>query len=151
MPIPQLNNHGLLPPGVWDCTLGEISDALCWNDHRQKLFAGLTDFIAREWNPLGISCPIIIDGSFVRSKPIPDDIDVLVDLSGIDSVKSLALGLALRFHSIEHKAAYKVDVWAQYPDRPDDILIYFQYIGDKSAAELRLDSKHPKGVLRIQA
>lgn len=150
MTIPAFDDHGLLPPGIWDCTLGEIEDAFCWNDHRRGILDGLNRFLVREWTPLSIACPLFIDGSFVRKKPLPDDIDVVLDLSNITAIEPLALAIALRIRRDELKATYNVDVWAKHPRLPSDLFAFFQYIGDKAAAELHLDSKHPKGILRIQ-
>lgn len=150
MPIPLLDQHGLLPPGIWDCTLDEIAATYCWNAHRLGIFTGLTNFLVHEWRPLSINCPILVDGSYVRNKPLPEDVDIVMDLTSVTNLPSLAVAFALRFRHDEFKAIYNVDVWARHPQLPHDLSAFFQYVGDKAAIELKLDSKHPKGILRIQ-
>lgn len=150
MAIPAFDSHGLLPPGVWDCTFSDIASSLCWNDHRRDILNGLARFLSSEWKPLSIACPLFIDGSFVRNKPLPDDVDIVLDLTNVTAYQPLALALALRIRRDEIKEAYNVDVWARHPNLSHDLFAFFQYIGDKAAAELHLDSKHPKGILRIQ-
>jgi hypothetical protein len=47
------------------------------------------------------------------------------------------------------KVAYHVDFWIKHPLIPTDLTEYFKYAGLKAGAELGLDSKHVKGILRI--
>lgn len=77
MPIPELDAHGLLPAGQWDCTLAEVEAVFCLNPHRCALWEGLQRFIAAEVKPLG-SLTLWLDGSFTRSKAHPEDIDVVI-------------------------------------------------------------------------
>uniref|UniRef100_E6PP52 Uncharacterized protein n=1 Tax=mine drainage metagenome TaxID=410659 RepID=E6PP52_9ZZZZ len=147
--IPALDDRTLLPPGVWDCTLVEVQDQFCWNAHRQHLWRLFLRFLAVEIVPMHLGCPLYIDGSFTRAKVLPDDIDVVVDLAGIDDVRALSLGLALRLRHDAIKTAYHVDVWARHPMLPHDFAAYFQYAGDKCAAELNLQPRDPKGILRV--
>ncbi len=121
----------------------------CLNTHRQNLFSGLMRFLDVEWRPHDISAPILIDGSFVRGKLSPEDIDVVFDMTN-HSHSSIIIALGLWFRHDELKSLYNVDVWMRHPNLPNDLFHFFQYIGDKAAAELGLDPKHPKGVLRIQ-
>ena len=148
--IPALNDNGLLPEGIWDCAITEIEETFCWNPHRFALLKGLRKFLSEEWLDLGIGCPILVDGSFVRSKALPADIDVVIDLTDVVDLNILALVLTLRFRHDQLKKTYNVDVWTRHPSIPNDMGVFFQYIGNKAAAELQLDSKHPKGILRIQ-
>jgi hypothetical protein len=149
--IPAFDDHGLLAPGIHDCTLQDIGAELCWNSHRSTLFSGLNDFLSKEWVPLGLECDIIIDGSFVRKKAEPEDIDLVIDLSAIVSQKGLAAAVMLRLQHERIKQDYHCDLWAKHPLIPNDLIQFFQYLGDKGAADLRLLPKTPKGVLRIRA
>lgn len=150
MPIPPLDNLGLLPKGIFDCSLTEIKDVFCNNKHRESLFDGLMHFLDVEWYPHGIDAPILIDGSFVRGKTSPDDIDLVLDVTG-RSDADLVVALGLHFRREELKKLYSVDVWPRHQKMPTDLGTFFQYIGDKAAAELRLEPKYPKGILRIQS
>lgn len=148
--IPQFNEHGLLPPGIHDCTMDEISGSLCFTDRRHFLFQRLKQFVQAEWTPLGLDCPLLIDGSFTRNKPNPDDIDVVMDLTLAPQSPATMGAIAIWLRHAEIKEAYNLDVWPKHPAFPEDLGEFFQYLGDKAAAELRLPIKHPKGILRIQ-
>ena len=79
MPIPSLDRHGLLPPGVHNCTLTEIGQAFGKNIHRQKLFQYFKKCLRSEIRP-AFDDPIYVNGSFVTDKDQPDDVDVALDL-----------------------------------------------------------------------
>ena len=92
MPIPSLNQDGLLPVGIHDCTLAELKirfGVFQSNDQRPRLFARLESFLA-EVRAAGLVRSVLVDGSFVTSKPDPNDIDlVVVVLSGHDYTADL--------------------------------------------------------------
>lgn len=80
MPIPCLEKSGLLPPGMHDCTLAEIKTrfgAFQTSDRRPLLFANLLRFVS-EARASGIVRNIIVNGSFVTAKDVPNDIDLIV-------------------------------------------------------------------------
>ena len=147
--IPELDDNGLLPPGVWECSLEEISDRFAFNEHRKTLWEGFKHFLnAVRW-PHALSTPIWIDGSYCRSKATPSDIDVVLDLSETHSHEAEQVALQIRFRHAEIKARYHVDLWVKHPSLPNDLTKFFQYVGDKAAAELQLQPKDPKGILRV--
>ena len=149
--IPDFDEYGLLPAGIYDCTLDEIGAVLCFSEKRMILFDGLRRFVADFWIHLPLLSRLLIDGSFVRRKAEPNDIDVVVDLDSSVGLTE-AVELAIRFQMREHahfKEVYNLDVWVRHPGLPKDLSVFFQYLGDKGAADLRLPSKHPKGILRI--
>jgi hypothetical protein len=92
MPIPALNEHGLLPPGIHDCTLAEIEERFGQfhrSDRRCRLFERLKRFHCQATST-GFVLAIIVDGSFVTSKDEPNDIDlVLVVVPTHDSTADL--------------------------------------------------------------
>lgn len=149
MPIPDLNSYGLLPEGIHDCLLPEIKAQFCWNPHRTMLFENLLKFLDQEQWIKTFNCPIFIDGSFVRSKSEPDDIDLVVDASNAhnDAAKEV---LYLRIRHDLIKAQFRMDVWAEHPLIPNSLKEYFQYLGDKGAAGTNLTARHKKGILRIR-
>src|SRR5437764_12119781 len=80
MTIPALEPSGVLSRGVHDCTLEEIKarfGSFQSSDSRPRLFAKLEVFVA-EARASRIVRSLILDGSFVTSKPAPDDIDLIV-------------------------------------------------------------------------
>lgn len=82
MPLPALNDNGFLPPGIFDCTLAEIRERFGRfqvSDHRSRLFARLEDlFLAMQQSRLFEA--LLVDGSFVTAKLVPNDIDLVAVL-----------------------------------------------------------------------
>ena len=82
MPIPPLNEIGVLPPGTHACTIGEVQErfgVFKGSDRRIVLTARLFEyFVAASAANVG-SC-LYVDGSYVTAKPEPDDIDLLLIL-----------------------------------------------------------------------
>ncbi|MBI2926062.1 MAG: hypothetical protein HYY24_10195 [Verrucomicrobia bacterium] len=80
MPIPALDENGFLPLGVHECTLEEVArrfGAFQDSDRRPRLFGQFRLFLA-EARASGLVLAVIIDGSFVTSKPAPGDIDLVL-------------------------------------------------------------------------
>ncbi len=96
MPIPELNDFGLLPVGEYVCTTEEIRFAfgdIFDKEHRQRFCDELEDLIS-EILPLNIAIELIINGSFTTSKERPEDIDVFLvikdDVSTLEAARLLA-------------------------------------------------------------
>jgi hypothetical protein len=82
MPIPALNPEGVLPAGVFDCTLLEVRarfGTFSGSDRRVWLF-GRLDELALAMRSSGLFEALIIDGSFVTAKAAPNDIDLIAVL-----------------------------------------------------------------------
>jgi predicted nucleotidyltransferase len=82
MPIPELNETGLLPEGIHDCTLDEIGarfGRFQVTDRRIQLFEKLRALVEEE-KQAGLAIEMIVDGSFVTGKPDPGDIDLVIVL-----------------------------------------------------------------------
>lgn len=80
MPIPALNDDGLLPPGIFDCEMVEIQEQFASYKHsaiRRKLFVRLREYVYRAELSEEI-VELIVDGSFITGKEEPQDIDLLV-------------------------------------------------------------------------
>src|SRR4051794_3951055 len=80
MPIPRLDEHGFLPPGVHDCTLEEIKERFAVfqeSDRRPTLFRKLENLVA-EIRVTNMARWLVIDGSFVTAKADPNDIDLIL-------------------------------------------------------------------------
>lgn len=148
--IPAFDQYGLLPPGIWDCTLDDIAGRFCWNPHRRALLDGFRRFLREIFYPLNLSRPIYIDGSFVRDKALPSDVDIIIEVFDINDTEALVAMLPLRFDSARLKAVYNVEMMVRCPGLDQDILAFFQYAGLSAAAELGLPPQHPKGILRLQ-
>ena len=83
MPIPDLNEQGLLPPGIYDCSLEEIGERFGIfqsTDRRPRLYEKLQEFL-QQVRSIDLIVAVIVDGSFVTSKHAPGDIDMILVLS----------------------------------------------------------------------
>lgn len=83
MPIPPLNEDGLLPPGIHDCSLRELGERFGTfhsTDRRPRLYEKLQEYLIQV-RSTGLVVAIIVNGSFVTSKPDPGDIDLILVLS----------------------------------------------------------------------
>lgn len=148
--IPDHDEHGLLPPGVHDASHAEIEERFCWTPRRILLLSGLRRLMDEWWAPQDLEGRVLVDGSFVRQKPEPDDIDAVFDLHPKTPIEQAAVFmLRCEMERATLKKHYHVDVWPRHPALPHDLAAFFQYVGDKAAAELQLSRTHPKGILRI--
>src|SRR3954469_17649731 len=99
MPIPDLDEHGFLSVGVYDCELHEIRarfGIFQGSSRRPDLFTRLVAFVA-EAKASEVVEAIVVDGSFITSKDLPNDIDLLVVVA---SDHDFSLDLAPREYSI---------------------------------------------------
>jgi hypothetical protein len=72
--IPDLNEDGLLPPGVHPATLEEIGQRFGRkNAVRRRLYEGLRRAL-QNLREAGVK-RVYINGSFVTGKPFPNDVD----------------------------------------------------------------------------
>ncbi len=149
MPVPALNSHGLLPPGVHDCLVGEIDSAFTWNPHRQDLFNKFVACLSHEIRPR-FPDPLIFDGSYVTDKDLPDDIDVVLDLSAASKAHAYDGLIFMRTEQPRLMSDYRIHFWVNLPGLGhNDFCDFFQYLGVKTAKFKGLDPKDPKGVLRL--
>jgi hypothetical protein len=87
MAIPDLNEHGLLPCAIHDCTLEEMAERFGqnrWVDNkmrecRSRRFTHLRHYFT-EFRRVGLPGSLLVDGSFVTDKAEPADIDLAVVL-----------------------------------------------------------------------
>ena len=149
MPIPSLDNHGLLPSGVYDCTLQEIGDVFATNKHRGRLFDNLLSCLRNEIRPI-FDSPIYINGSFVTDKEHPEDIDIAVELDGVSDNKKWEALIYMHTHQDRLLTVYQIHFWINFASpEANDFSKYFQYIRAKTARLKGLNPKHLKGILRI--
>lgn len=148
MPIPALDGHGLLPAGIHDCSVEEMRASFGWNEHRQKLICGFTHFLSIEiWGVFDY--PVYADGSFVTDKKCPNDIDVALELRGASDAESWRGLVFMEEHQARIREQYKVDFWINFRSA-NDFVAFFQYAGHKTAKFKGLESRHPKGILRVK-
>jgi hypothetical protein len=83
MLIPAFDEAGFLPEGMHDCEMTEVKlrfGSFQGSEQRSVLFKKLEMFVA-EARPARLGQWILIDGSFVTSKPNPNEVDLIVTVS----------------------------------------------------------------------
>jgi hypothetical protein len=92
MSIPNLNEQGLLPPGIYDCSSEEIGERFGTfqsTDRRPRLYEKLQAFL-RQVRSTNLALAVIVDGSFVTSKADPNDIDLILVLRSSHDLRAEA-------------------------------------------------------------
>lgn len=82
MAIPDLDDDGLLPVGLHECSIEELKEAFGRfndSDRRPRLFKDLARYLD-EVAEADVGRYLVVNGSFVTAKPDPNDIDVLLVL-----------------------------------------------------------------------
>lgn len=108
--IPQLvliigSPWKVLPPGVHPATLQDVDDAFAINPWRRCLFNGLVEAAGR-LRYAGCHA-ILLDGSFVSSKPNPGDYDACWDPTGVDRARLDPVFAKIDPGRAAQKAAFK--------------------------------------------
>ena len=148
MPVPSLVDAGLLPVGVHDATLAEIEQAFgIQSDTRIKHFRNLKAF----YGELQVFGPLIkgvfVDGSFVTSKPVPGDVDIVVihdedDFPALDEHANAEV-----LHEDRALERYEFDLFVECDE--DTMVRFFQKVSTDFALEHGLAAGHPKGIIRV--
>jgi len=81
--LPEADSStGYLPPGVHDAPWKEVALRFGANGHRTRLIGGL---LAALQNLAGAGCrSVLLDGSFVSQKELPEEYDGAWDTQGVD-------------------------------------------------------------------
>lgn len=145
MAIPPFNEKGLLPEGIYLCTLKEAQERFATSEHRANLWNQLIQVIGI-MKKAELSGTLLIDGSYVTDKVIPGDIEIILDVRTEYPEK---IGKALIFFNDFHnrlKTNFGID-W--YPNLPggNDFSVFFQYT--RTTEKTPVGTK--KGILRIES
>ena len=90
--LPDFNSDGNLPPGVHHASLTEIESRFgefTISDRRVMLFSKFKQLVEMA-KFSGIVKRIIIGGSFVSAKPVPNDVDVVIVIAKDVEIETLA-------------------------------------------------------------
>jgi hypothetical protein len=142
--LPNFDENGFLPEGVWECSLKEFSRRFAMfrrSDRRFNLFAGLEEFLTEIIKTDWVD-EIIIDGSFVTDKDEPNDIDILLALALRTTKLEMPFWIELILDSTALRRKYGFDVMIVRNQSPKYYknLDFFQQVRQ---SELR------KGVVRL--
>lgn len=146
MPIPSLDpDYGYLPPGEHWCSLREIHDTYGHNYQRQALLYSFEDYLELRV-PKDFSVEIFVGGSFVTSKPHPNDIDATMKFKSEEP------------NIYERLCAQKIIVNREPDKEQFKVDIHFGESSVQTLKNIRLEERirfdhpptAPKGLLRLQ-
>ena len=145
--IPPFADNGLLPAGVYTCSLDEVRDrfgSFQVTDRRSKLYAGLELYL-QEAKASGLVTAVILNGSFVTAEVQPNDIDVIIAMRpGHDMAVDLR---PLEYNVVSRrqiKSRHRLDALVAV----DGSEVYDKYVAFFQAVRGRRDVR--KGLLRIE-
>lgn len=126
MAIPEFNDDGFLPPGIFPCNLEEIEanfGRFKGTDRRSNLTEKLKEYV-NELKSAKIAKSLIIDGSYITAIDQPNDIDILLILKDdVDLTKTFPPFIKNTFNGKYIRKHYHLD-------------FYFGFEGDKSSTEI---------------
>ncbi|MBP6430613.1 MAG: hypothetical protein KA319_02515 [Ferruginibacter sp.] len=137
--IPSLKKSGLLPVGIHYATWQQFNETFGFNQHRQQLLIDLKKGL-QLLQKYGCT-EVCIDGSFVTSKPFPNDVDVCYDNTHMNWKKFITEHPEFndsKNGSKIQKEKYQSEFYA-YNAFEDYILQFFQFDRDNN----------PKGIVKI--
>ncbi len=152
LPIPEFNEHGLLPVGIHECELSEIDDKFVYNNHRKTIWSAFTSYLEQLKSIPEIDV-LYVDGSYTTDKLLPADVDVIVELP---NPKIHAQILQRSGQMIERgfvKSVFFTDLLFAYEPNPittTDIRDTFQGIKVKDALDKGIPKDTRKGLLKTR-
>lgn len=149
MALPEFTDYGILPEGIYECSMEEVEQSLVKDGRRRDLWQKLIAFI--DWiRPMGIFSNIYIDGSFLTDKFYPNDIDLVLEFVQNNS-SNLAVIDPRVFNHIYIVNTFSLDVYLSPTLIPpyNDFKEFFQYIGVKEGFSRGLHPKDKKGIVKV--
>ena len=148
MAIPQFTEFGILPAGVHDCSLQEAEAFLATSEPRSEIWQGLAGFL--EWaRVLPNPSAILVDGSYVTDKVAPNDVDVVVDLTGCAVADMQAWTDRWAAERDYVKVTFAVDFYPMVAGLGNDFAAFFQYVRIDEALRRGMSPEQRKGILRL--
>ncbi|MDA1191119.1 MAG: hypothetical protein O3A46_05465 [Candidatus Poribacteria bacterium] len=151
MPIPELNDFGLLPPGIHDCTLDEVQERFGrfqTSDQRVQLFGKLNELVAN-LRASRLVTSLMIDGSFVTAKHNPSDVDIVIGTA--EQLSNVGLMKPMDYNAVSRnriKRKYRFDALVA-PDGSDAHREYIDFFTVEVDAN-KLPTGRSKGLLKVQ-
>ncbi|QQE86941.1 DUF6932 family protein [Azotobacter chroococcum] len=153
MAIPPIDDRGLLPGGCHPGTFREIEQRFLFNQYRNQLYWQVRVFFDSELRSKASGLRLIVGGSFFSDKEEPADIEATVYLPAPMITEHLPL---MKLQSIpEHnriKADHRADFYVSLMvEGCNDLGLFFQYVGPKTANAKGLHEKDARGVIEVQS
>ena len=145
--IPSFNENGWLLEGIYDCTLDEAAarfGEFQGSDRRPQLWVRFTEFM-RELKACEFLEAVLVNGSFVSTKPDPNDIDlVLVVAAAYDFSRDLPpveYNLLAR-QRVRRRFGFDIVVAKNGSGNLEQAVAFFQQVKQRPGGK--------KGILRIK-
>jgi hypothetical protein len=133
------SSTGYLPPGVHHAPWNEVAPRFSANGHRSRLLGGL---LAALQNLAGAGCQsVLLDGSFVSQKELPDDYDGAWDTVGVDPYRLDPVLLDFSNGRAAMKSKYLGELFPATAAAAPGVLYRDFFMKDRSGV--------PKGVVQI--
>jgi hypothetical protein len=135
----------VLPPGIHDATLAEVSARFATTPHRAWLYGG---FLRVVENLEAAGCrTVFLDGSFITAKPHPGDFDGCWNLTGVDPLKLDPVLLDFNNKRAAQKAKYLGEMFLVELPHDPGLLGFFQTekFTDRPKGIVRITLNAPKG------
>lgn len=149
--LPELTEHGHLPPGIHHTSFQRIADRFAWNSHRAVLLRHL-EIVLRDFRDARVR-EVIVAGSFVSSTDHPGDIDmVYVRNADIDQLALLTALWKGKQAMIHAWAADREHIpIASRPFDPTRRFSFLQFLRSYQSKELRGTTApvQPVGVVHL--
>ena len=153
MPLPPLDPRGLLPGGVHTGTLREIENRFLFNQHRHDLYTQVRIFVDSELRARASGLQLVLGGSFFSDKEHPADIEATIYLpSPMVIAYTPLMSLANQRENQRIKLSYRADFYVSLMVAGcNDLGMFFQYVGPKTAHDKGLHEKDARGVIEVEA
>ena len=146
MAIPDLDDEGFLPEGVYECSFDELQQRFGGSQHgdqRSALLAKLVNYI-EELRSTKMALGLIVDGSFVTDKTEPNDVDLVLILpADHDFTATLR---PFEYNALSRRRVFKryaFDVLVARENSPE-LLEYVEFF-----QQIRGETDRRKGLLRV--
>lgn len=150
---PPLDERGLLPPGCHGCQdWAQFAAQFAFNAHRERLLGLAMAFVRDRLTPLATGLRLIIAGSYLSDKEQPGDIEMVVTIPLADIPNRIVLIDLFRTEGAKGPIWQdsKVDFYIHLEGLGgNNIALFFEYVGEKTAAAKGIDAKDRRGTLEI--
>lgn len=151
--IPPLDERGLLPAGRHTATLDAVRERFANSSPRRaELWQKFMTFINNELSPWASGFELAIGGSYLSDKDAPDDIDatLLVPPPKVNAIHRNILDVGSALSRERLRGLYCVDFYVTLVGYGNDFSAFFEYVGEKNAAQRNLREKDPRGIVIVR-
>jgi hypothetical protein len=151
--LPPFTYHGFLPEGIHDTTFEAMRERFVINPQRAVTWEKLHEFLV--WaKTVGSFSHVYVDGGFITSKAVPEDIDVILQTHaayGPEAFAAMEPFFAKGLDTIYTRYSVHLHFWCEgFPGGLSDFRRFFQYLRPQEAAPLGLKEGALKGIVRVK-